>query len=632
MLDLMRKKAGSFLIKLILGAIVIVFVFWGVGSYSEKRRLRVAIVDGEAISIMEYNEAYNQIMERLKQQFGSNLNDDLLKMMNVKQQALNQIIDKRVLFHEADRLNFNVDSQELADTIRNIPAFQDNGVFNQRLYTRVLTANRLTPEAFEKSQKDAMLINKLRSFITGFVKISDREVREWYQWDQASVKIKYILFKPDMYTDIQPSDEEIDAYYMKHQEEYKTQPRIKVRYLHFTPEMHRDEVKIEDEDLQDYYDTHPEDFKQPKTVEARHILIKAASDADAETVAAAKAKAEEVFKKAQQEGQDFAELAKKESEGPTKDKGGYLGTFKKDAMVKPFADKAFAMQAGEISEPVKTQFGWHIIKVEKVNAAAVRSFETAKIEILSKLKTSRSKTLAYDAADSIYEAAYDGEDLANTAKAANLEVKTTDLFALNKPPQDVKNGAQFATAAFKLQLMDISDIQDFGDSYYVLQMIEKVPGLIPELNNVVDKVKARLIKEMQDKKASEKARDVLKKLNASDDAKAENPTLGLTLTTTDFFKRSDSPKGPKALDRALIAAAFKLSDAKKWPDEVVKGGQGYYIPIFVDRQAPETKDFEKEEEKIKNRLRSQKQSKIFSSYLAQLKKNSEISLEPEYAE
>ncbi len=629
MLNLMRKKAGSWLIKIILGAIVVVFVFWGVGSYSEKRRLRVAIVNGEAISVMEYNEAYNQIMEGLRRQFGNNLNDDLLKMMNVKQQALNQIIDRRVLFSEADRLNFNVDSQELADTIRSIPAFQDNGVFNKSLYTRVLTANRLTPETFEQSQKNDLLINKLRSFITGFVKISDREAREWYQWDLASVKIKYILFNPDTYTDIQPSDKEIDAYYKKHQEEYKTQPRIKVRYLQFTPEMYREEVKIEDEELQEYYDMHPEEFQQPKTVEARHILIKVASDADAETVATAKAKADEVFKKARQEGQDFAELAKKESEGPTKDKGGYLGTFKKDAMVKPFSDKAFAMKAGEISEPVKTRFGWHIIKVEKVNAATVRTFEIAKIEIRGKLTTSRSKSLAYDAADSFYEAAYDGEDLANTAKAAKLEVKTTDLFAQNKPPQDVKNGAQFAAAAFKLQLMDISDIQDFGDSYYVLQVNEKVPGVIPELKTVVDKVKASLIKEMQDKKAAEDARAVLKKLHESKDAEDASPTMGLTLIATDFFKRSDSPEG---IDRALIAAAFKLSDTKKWPDEVVKGRQGYYIPTFVSRRAPEMKDFEKEEEKIKNRLRTQKQSKIFSSYLAQLKKNSEIMIEPEYAE
>ncbi|MDM8542281.1 SurA N-terminal domain-containing protein [Desulfococcaceae bacterium HSG9] len=629
MLNLMRKKAGSWLIKLILGAIVVVFVFWGVGSYSEKRRMRVAIVNGEAISVMEYNEAYNQIMDRLRQQFGNNLNDDLLKMMNIKQQALNQIIDKRVLFSEADRLNFNVDSRELADIIRNIPAFQDNGVFNQSLYTRVLTANRLTPESFERSQKDALLINKLRSFITGFVKISDREVREWYQWDRSSVKIKYISFKPNMFTDIQPSDEEIDAYYKKHQEKYKTQPQIKVRYLHFTPEAYREEVKIEDQELQEYYDVHPEEFKQPKTVEARHILIKVASDANTETVATAKAKAEEVFKKAQQEGQDFAELAKQESEGPTKDKGGYLGSFKKDAMVKPFSDKAFAMQAGEISEPVKTRFGWHIIKVEKINDASVRTFETVKSEIRGKLATSRSKSLAYDAADSFYEAADHGEDLVKTAKAAKLEVKTTDLFAQNKPPQDVKNGAQFAAAAFKLQLMNISDIQDFGDSYYVLQMIEKVPGLIPELKTVADKVKSSLIKEMQDKKASEKASAVLKNMNESDDAKTESPTMGLTLITTDFFKRNDSPKD---IDRSLIAAAFKLSDTKKWPDEVVKGGQGYYIPIFVDRQAPEMKDFEKEEEKIRNRLRTQKQSKIFSSYLAQLKKNSEIMIEPEYAE
>jgi len=629
MLKLMRKKAGSFLIKIILGAIVVVFVFWGVGSYSEKRRLRVAIVDGETINVMEYNEAYNQIMERLKQQFGSNLNDDLLKMMNVKQQALNQIIDKRVLFHEADRLNFDVDSEELAAAILNIPAFQDNGVFNQRLYTRVLTANRLTPEEFEQSQKDAMLISKLRSFITGFVKVSDMEVREWYQWDKASVKIKYLLFKPDMYTDIQPSGEDIDDYFKKHQEEYKTQPQRKVRYLHFTPEKYREEVKNSDGELRDYYDTHPEEFKQPKTVEARHILIKVASDADDETIAKAKTKAEDVFKLAKQEGQDFAELAKKESEGPTKDKGGYLGTFKKDMMVKPFSDKAFAMQAGEISEPVRTRFGWHIIKVEKVNTAAVRSFETAESEIRGKLTDIRAKTLAYDAADSLYEAAYDGEDIANTAKAAHLEAKTTELFAQNKPPQDIKNGTQFADAAFKLQLMDISDVQDFGEGYYVSQVIEKVPGEIPELKDVADKVKSRVIKEMQDKKAAENARAFLEKLKQGTDVEAESQKQGLILTATDFFKRNESPEGT---ERALITAAFKLSDSKKWPDEVVKGRQGYYIPVFAGRQLPEMEDFEKEAEKIKNRLRTQKQSKIFSSYLAQLKKTSEISIEPEYAE
>jgi len=629
MLKLMRKKAGSFLIKIILGAIVIVFVFWGVGSYSEKRRLRVAIVDGEAINIMEYNRAYNQIMERLKQQFGGNLNDDLLKMMNVKQQALNQIIEQRILFREADRLNFMIAPQELADSIRSIPAFQDNGVFNERLYTRVLTANRLKPGEFEQKQKDAMLIGKLRSFITGFVKISDMEVREWYQWDQASVKIKYLSFKPDMYTDIQPDDKAIDSYYQKHQKAYKTQPRIKVRYLYFSPEMQRDKVKIENEDLREYYDAHPEEFKEPQTVEARHILIKVEPDADDAAIARAKAKAEDVFKLAQQEGQDFAELAQKESEGPTKDKGGYLGTFKKEMMVKPFSDKAFAMQAGEISEPVRTRFGWHIIKVEKVNPAAVRSFETAESEIRGKLTDHRARTLAYDAADSLYEAAYDGEDIAKTAKGANLEAQTTDLFSLNQPPQDIKNGAQFAGTAFKLQLMDISDVQDFGEGYYVLQVIEKVPGQIPELSDVADKVKAQVIKEMQDKKAAENARAFLQKLKEGADVEAESQKQGLTLAATDFFKRSDSPKGT---ERALIFAAFKLSDSKKWPDEVVKGGQGYYIPVFVSRQPPEMKDFEKEAKKIKNRLRAQKQSKIFSSYLAQLKKNSDISIEPEYAE
>lgn len=629
MLYLMRKKAGNWLIKILLGAIVVVFMFWGVGSYSEKRRLRVAIVNGKAISTMEYNQAYNQIMERLKQQFGANLNDDLLEMMNVKQQALNQIIDRQVLLDEAERLNFNVAPRELADMIRNIPAFQENGVFSQRLYTRLLAANRLTPEGFEQQQKEALLINKLRSFITGFVKISDREAREYWQWEKAAVKIKYVVFKPETYTDIQPTDEEIKAYFEKHKEEYKTQPQRKARYVEFNPDDYRDQVEIKDYELEEYHQSHPEEFEQPKTVEARHILIKVAADADAEAVAQAQAKADEVYKKAK-EGADFAELAKKESEGPTKDKGGYLGTFKKDAMVKPFADKAFAMQPGEISEPVRTRFGWHVIKVEKVNEASVRTFEEAKIEIRGKLTTSRAKIRAYDAADALFEASYDGEDLAATAKASGLEAQTTELFAQNKPPKEIKKGAQFAAAAFKLRPMDVSDIQDLGDVYYIMQVTETVPGKIPPLADVEAKVKTRLTTEMRDQTAAESANAFLEKVRAEGvDFEAESQKLGLEVKATDFFKRNDSPQG---VDRALVSAAFQLSESKKLPEDVVKGRQGYYIPMFTARQAPDMTAFEKEADAIKERLRSQKEAKIFSGYLAEVKARSEISIEPEYAE
>ena len=134
----------------------------------------------------------------------------------------------------------------------------------------------------------------------------------------------------------------------------------------------------------DYYEANPEQFKTPKTVEARHILIKVPRDADPDAVERARIKSLAIHKMAI-EGKDFAELAKQFSEGPTKDKGGHLGTFKKETMVKPFADKAFSMKTGEISEPVRTPFGWHIIKVETINKAVARSLEESTAQIREKM-------------------------------------------------------------------------------------------------------------------------------------------------------------------------------------------------------------------------------------------------------
>jgi peptidyl-prolyl cis-trans isomerase D len=167
--------------------------------------------------------------------------------------------------------------------------------------------------------------------------------------------------EPQRYKDIEPTDEEIRNYFDQHKDTYKTDPQIKVRYLHVKPEDYADKVTVSEDDIQDYYEDNPEKFKSPKTVEARHILIKLNPDASAEEVENARQRSETVLDMAK-EGQDFAELAKKYSEGPTKTQGGNLGAFRREAMVKPFADKAFSMKAGEISEPVRTRFGWHIIK------------------------------------------------------------------------------------------------------------------------------------------------------------------------------------------------------------------------------------------------------------------------------
>lgn len=630
MLRLMRKQAGSWLIKILLGAIVVVFVFWGVGSFRSQRGGRVALVNGDQITLDEYTETYNNLIEQLRRRFGNNLDEDMLKQLQVKRQALNQLIDNKLLVQESKRLKFRVSKKELADAISNFTAFQRAGIFDSRLYRDILDRLRMTPEAFEEAQKNAMMIDKLRTLITSSAKISDQEALEWYNWVNASVNIDYVFFDPNQYKDIHPSDEELKTFFENHKENYKTDAMVKVRYLNFNPDAFRSKVELSDEEVREYYDENLETFKIPKTVEARHILLRVNQDADPETVKKTKDRALDILKLAK-EGKDFAELAKQYSEGPTRDKGGYLGKFKKEAMVKPFADMAFSLKAGEIGEPVRTQFGWHIIKVEKVNEASITSFDDAKKNIQKNLTDDMAKSLAYDEAETVSNDAIEEEDLINAAKERNMKILTTDFFSSKGPIKGIKDPSKFASVAFNLTDKEISNVQEFENGYYILQLADKIQPKIPALDKVKEKVRLELIKEKQDEKAKADSETLLATLKSGKTMDTESKKFNLTPKTTGFFKRNGSI--PEiGFERDIAEVAFQLTDKKQLPENVLKSSKGYYVIQFKDKKISDPENFSKEKEEMKNRLLAQKKSSIFDALLAQIKSKSEITIKEGFLE
>ncbi len=630
MLRLMRQQATSWLIKVLLGAIVVVFVFWGVGSFRSERGGSVAVVNGDVITLDEYRNAYNNLVERLRQSFGNQFNEDILETLRVKEQALNQLIDNRLLVQEAQRLKFRISDEELAEAIINIGAFQNAGTFDSRLYKNVLSRLRLTPEEFEFSQRESMLTGKLRSLVTESVKVADQEAREWYNWQNASVDIDYVLFKPARNKENNPAPEEIQAYFKDNQTSYKTEPLVKVRYLQFSPAAYTSQVTVSDDESRYYYDTNQEEFQEPKKVGARHILIKLGQAADAETVEKKRKKALSILEMAR-EGRDFATLAQKYSEGPTKDRGGYLGEFRKENMVKPFADKAFAMQPGEISGPVLTQFGWHIIKVEKVTPASNLSLDEAQKTILKKLTDEKAKSLAYDEAVEVSDIAFEGDDLLRAAEERNLKVMTTEFFTKKGPAKDVRDPAKFASVAFDLQGTEISDIQDLLDEYYILQVTEKIPPRIPEFADVKDKVRAALVKEKQDQQAWEDANAFLTALKSGESLSSESKKYKIEPKTTGFFKRNASIPGIGSQPE-IIKTAFKLSDERKLPEEVIKDGQGYYVIQFRKRKGPDPLGFGSEEKRIKQSLLEQKKTRVYQAFLEQIRSKSEITIKEGFLE
>lgn len=628
MLRLMRDYATSWMIKFILGAIVIVFVFWGIGSFTDERTTRVAVVNDQAISIEAYRNAYNNIVEQLRQTFGNRLDDEMLKSFNVNQQAIDGLIDRALIIQEAESMNLRVTDEELADAIRGIPAFQRAGVFDTDLYRRVLDQNRMTPEQFEMSQRDAMLADRMSSLMTSNIKVADGEAMEWHRWQNAAVDVEYVLFNLSGFKEVAPTEDEIAAHFNKDPSAYQTEPKVNVRYIKFEPGLYTDEAIVPNDDIESYYLANAAEFKTEETVQARHILIKVPSDAPEGDVETARGKAEDVLEKIRN-GADFGDMARQYSEGPSNIRGGSLGAFKRGDMVKPFSDKAFAMNVGDVSDPVRTRFGWHIIKVEKINPAKTESLEEATVEIRRKLTQNRAKNLAFDAAEAVFDQSFEGDDLLMAAKARGMAVQTTPPITRQGPAQGVKNRGKFGDVAFGLPLMEISDIQDFDDGYYLLQVVEKIPAAIPELEAVKEAVRADVIKQQQDQRAREAAEAFLTALKDGKTMAEAGRDMKVQPVQSGFFKRN-APIPEIGYEPALIDAAFTLSSDAPLAQDVLKGRKGCIVMRFLNRKYPAPNEFETEKDNVVQMLTRQKQQKAYREWLTQVRDQSRVEIEEEF--
>jgi len=628
MLNIMRKNASSLLIKIIFSIIVIVFVFWGVGSIQENRGNRVALVNGEAISVESYQHVYRNYYERLQQEYGDQLTREALEAMQLPRQIISSMVDQELLLQEAEKLDLQITDQELASAIQSIPDFQESGAFNDLRYEFLLANNNLTTESFEGSQRESMLSEKLSAMVTSAIKVTDGEVTDWYEWINSTVDLNYALVDPDSFENVEPTDEEVASFYETYQDNYRTEPKVKVRYLSFQPEDFLDSIQIGAEEIRDYYELNSSEFEKEKTVEARHILLSVDEDASAEIVEEKREKAEEILEMARG-GRDFAELAKTYSEGTTRETGGLLGEFKKDDMVEAFSDAAFSMAAGEISEPVRTQFGWHLIKVEKVNEASVSSLEDVSEDIRKELASRAEKEFAFDAGDAAFDQALMDEDFEKTAKDLGVMLHSTDFFTASGPDNGISDPEVFASAAFKLTGTEISDLLNIGDNYYILQKTDELPSEIPGLAAVESQVKSDLIGKMQIEQAKEKAEELLASLKGSGDMAAAAAAFGIETQSSGFFKRSESIPGI-GYETEMIQTAFSLSSDNNIAEKVFQGVGGYYVFQLKERKLPDTAELDTQKNAIKAQLISQKQQTIFQKWLDKVRSESEIIIEERY--
>ena len=383
--------------------------------------------------------------------------------------------------------------------------------------------------------------------------------------------------------------------------------------------------RLEDDEVKTYYEENQAEFYSPETVEARHILIKLDKDADENAVEAARMRAVEIHDRILK-GEEFAELAKQLSEGPSKSQGGYLGTFGRGRMVKPFEDQAFALQAGDISEPIRTDFGWHIIKVEKHNAAQTLTLEASQDKIRGQLSDKKARALALEDAESVYDMSYGGDDLLAAAERLGVAVTTTDALARNDTVPGVADSDKFLSTAFSLDAMVVSDVQELGDGFYIIQTLEKIPSQIPAFETVQERVQQDLLSEKQWTQADADAQEMLQALRDGAVMAEVGQARGITPRTTGWFKRGDAIPDV-GFEPALAAAAFNLSSDKPYPATPVRGTKGVFVFRYVDRQIPDAQSDVAELDAIQEQLLQRKQREIYGNWMTQARNQTEIEIE-----
>jgi peptidyl-prolyl cis-trans isomerase D len=552
------------------------------------------------------------------------LDDNLLKTLNLKNMALDRLISQRFIVQEAKNLGLHVRREELIEAIQDIPVFKKDGQFDQQTYLRALSRLGTTPQSFEESVQKEILMTKVRDIILNTVKVSDAEALETFKEENEKIDMDLVAFSPASIKDPELTEEAIQAYFSKYADRYKTPEKIKVHYFSFPFKEFEKEITITENEIQNYYELNHEKFSSPKTVKARHILFKIPEDALSEQVEEVRKKALKVLKEAM-EGGDFAALARKYSEGPTSNRGGDLGTFPRGRMIKSFEDVAFSLSPGQISDPVRTKFGWHIIKVESVNEPKQTPLDEAKKEIRETLVNEGAKINAFEKANRIYEECAAACAMVDVASDYTLPLKSTPFFAENEQIPGIKaeDLTKFARTALALQGDDVSPLLELSDGYYILQRIEKKSAQVPELKDVRKRVRQDLLQEEKKKLAREAAEQFLVALRNGADFNELAKKKSIAVVSTGPFKRGE-PIPKIGYAPSISETAFLLTDEKPFPEVVLEAKGQYLVLRFKKKEEAKEDTFSSEKEAIKARILAQKRQKTFRQWLAVLKEKGEI--------
>ena len=623
LLSLMRKHAQSWIIKFVIGAIAVVFIFYFGYSFKSDEGVKVAEVNGESIGRVEYEKTYREMLDRLQREYKSVWNDNLIKVFDLKNRALESLIDRKIISQEAKKIGLIVTKDEIREKIMQEPAFQTDGRFDENRYRYILSNNHISPEDFEKSFSMDLLQRKLAQFLMTFFVPSDQEILDSYRYANEKIKLAFIKFSPDEFkASVKKDKEAIKAFFEKRKEDYRIPEKIKIAYITINPESFMDKVKLDEDALRGYYEDNMDMFTQKEQVKASHILFRIPPGASPDEQEKIKEKAESVLEKAKK-GEDFAKLAKEYSDDTASaSKGGDLGYFSKGRMIKEVEDAAFSLKKGEISL-VKSAIGYHILKIDDIKPKTVKTFDEAKPEIESIMKHNRSMDMADEKALSLVDQLPYDVDLKEFASDHDVPYASTDYFSGEEPTPLIRGNSKLLETLFSLQKGDVTEVVEINNEFYIMQLLDKKESYLPDLDEVYARVEVDYIDHMALERAAAEAEKYLQALKEGGNWEELAREKNRTVESTDYFTRRSTP-GKIGAAPGLQDEAFKLNADKPLADKVFRNNKGAYVIKWEAKQDIDEAKYQKEKEKYEESLIQLKQQEAFSDWIDRMKAKSDI--------
>lgn len=621
MLNILRKRAQSTLIQILVLMIALVFIFWGVGTNMGTKRNALATVNEYEIPYDDYRRTYDNAVDNLRVQFGGAIPKGFLDGLGIQQQVLQQLVRGELLRQGGREMGIHVSMLATQDEIKKMDVFQSNGQFDINRYKQILSQNRMSPTSFEAGLQNDLLSKKVTEAIQGFAVVPESEVLARISFDNEQLKLAYAEVKSADYIDkVVIEDEKLAEWFEEHKNNYLSEPQIRLKYLYFNTEDDLDQVAQDEARVKQLYENNIQQYTTPEQRHARHILFRVSETDDAQVRADKKTKADEILELAKA-GEDFAELAKKHSEGPTGPTGGDLGFFNKGSMVKQFDDAVFLMQPGEISEVVETVFGYHIILLEEVRPEAVKSLEEVRDEIAQQIIQQEVNEITKQRAKKAYEDIIRSGSVDNYKEQSGADVIETEYFSKSSPLDSPVSDPKFLQAAFKLKKGELSSLVQTAAGFAILFVDDIKPPEAPAL----DVVKEKVIEDYKKTTSVELAKEAAEKLlmESKERKTLEDETMGDQVKHSEFITRSKPNEGGET-PIPVIQEAFKLSAKELFPESPVRQGEIFYVFQVVERSQGDEIIDEDQKTLVAEQLQLAAQNRLYENWISWLQSNAEI--------